>query len=75
MTSEDLTDLFSPFGKVSWARVVIDRFHRSLSYGYVVMEVNADAARAFEALDGKLIGGGQAFKIAYAPVPALPRRV
>ena len=55
MTSETLTDLFIPFGKVTWARVVMDRYRRSLSYGYVVMDVDADAAKAVEALDGKLM--------------------
>ena len=74
MTSETLTDLFTPFGKVTWARVVMDRYRRSLSYGYVVMDVDADAAKAVEALDGKLIGGRQALKIGYAPVPPLPRK-
>ena len=74
MTSETLTNLFTPFGKVTWARVVMDRYRRSLSYGYVVMEVDADAAKAVEALDGKNLGGGQKLKIVYAPVPPLPRK-
>ena len=74
MTSEHLTDLFTPFGKVTWARVVMDRYRRSLSYGYVVMEADADAAKAVEALDGKNLGGGQNLKIVYAPVPPLPRK-
>ena len=73
MTSENLTDLFTPFGKVTWARVVMDRYRRSMSYGYVVMEADADAGKAVEALDGKLIGS-QKLKIVYAPVPPLPRR-
>jgi RNA recognition motif-containing protein len=55
MTSETLTDLFTPFGKVIWARVVMDRYRRSLSYGYVVMEVDVDAAKAVQALDGKMV--------------------
>ena len=74
MTSEDLANLFSPFGKVSWARVVMDRYRRSLSYGYVAMEADADAARAVEALDKKPIGGAWKLRIIYCPVPALPRR-
>jgi hypothetical protein len=46
----------------------MDRYRRSLSYGYVVMDVDADAAKAVEALDGKDLA------IVYAPVPPLPRR-
>ena len=76
MTSETLTELFTPFGKVTWARVVMDRFRHSLSYGYVVMDVDADAERAVQALHGKDIGGGRKLKIVYAPsIPAaLPLR-
>jgi RNA recognition motif-containing protein len=73
-TSEHLTEMFAAFGKVTWARVVMDRFRRSLSYGYVVMDVDADATKAVEALDGKDIGGGQKLKVVYAPVPPLPRK-
>jgi hypothetical protein len=53
----------------------MDRYRRSLSYGYVVMEVDADAAKAVQALDGKAVaGGGQKLKIVYAPIPPLPRK-
>jgi len=74
MTSEHLTNLFAPFGKVTWARVVMDRYRRSLAYGYVVMEPDADAAVAAKALDGKDIGGAQKLTVVYAPSPPLPHR-
>jgi hypothetical protein len=51
----------------------MDRYRCSLSHGYVVMDVDADAAKAVQALDEKLIGS-QKLKIVYAPVPPLPRR-
>lgn len=71
-----IVDGLPPFGKVTWARVVMDRFRHSLSYGYVVMDVDADAERAVQALHGKDIGGGRKLKIVYAPsIPAaLPLR-
>src|SRR5437763_16275538 len=75
MTSQELTELFSPFGNVSWARVVMDRFRRSLSYGYVVMEVDADDARAIEVLDKKPIAGGRKLRIAYCSVPPFAPRI
>jgi cold-inducible RNA-binding protein len=71
MTSETLTELFTPFGKVTWARVVMDRFRHSLSYGYVLMDVDADAVKAAQALHGKDIGGGRKLYIVYRPVPPL----
>ena len=73
MTSRDLIELFSPFGKVAWARVVLDRYGRSLAYGYVVMDATTDAANAIDALDGKLIGAHK-LKIGRTDVPPLPRR-
>ena len=71
LTSEHLTEMFSQFGKVTWARVVMDRYRRSLSYGYVVMDVDADAVKAAQALHGKDIGGGRKLYIVYRPVPPL----
>jgi hypothetical protein len=37
VTSEDLMEMFTPYGEVIWTRVVMDRFRRSMAYGYVVM--------------------------------------
>lgn len=56
MTSDDLRELFMPFGTVVWARVVMDRYGQSMAYGYVAMGTDEQAAKAIEGLHGKLIG-------------------
>lgn len=73
MTSEDLREVFLPFGTVVWARVVTDRYGQSLTYGYVVMESDEQAARAIEGLHGKLTGGRKLL-VDYTAVLPLPRR-
>ena len=47
MTSEDLQNLFTPFGEVSSAKIVTDKFNndRSKGFGFVEM-ADDDAARA-----------------------------
>lgn len=55
-TSDDLRDLFSPFGEVSSASVVMDRdTGRSRGFGFV--EMNDGGSAAIDALDGKEHGG------------------
>lgn len=71
VTSEDLRDLFTPFGPVIWARIAMDRSRRPLGFGYVVMEAE-HATKASHALEGKTIAGRQ-LRIAHTAIPALPR--
>jgi RNA recognition motif-containing protein len=73
MRSEDLKELFMPFGTVVWARVVRDRFEQSLMYGYVVMETEAQAAKAIEGLHGK-VTGNRKLLVDHTAMPPLPRR-
>ena len=48
-----LETAFSPFGEVSSARVIIDRFSgRSRGFGFVEMANSEEAATAIEALNG-----------------------
>jgi RNA recognition motif-containing protein len=55
-TSDDLRDLFAPFGEVSSASVVMDRdTGRSRGFGFV--EMNTGASAAIDALNGKEHGG------------------
>ncbi|MDQ6732872.1 MAG: RNA-binding protein [Nitrospirota bacterium] len=74
VTSEDLKNMFTPYGDVVWTRVVMDRFRRSLAYGYVVMASDIEAARAIESLNGKLTGSG-VLKVVHTEAPPLPHGV
>lgn len=53
VTSEELHELFAPFGHVLSAAVLIDRdTGRSRGFGYVEMDSDADAEAAIQELDG-----------------------
>ena len=53
-TSEELQTLFTPFGAISSARVMIDReTNRGRGFGFVEMENDAEAHAAIEGLDGQ----------------------
>ncbi len=56
---DELTTLFSEFGKVASAKVILDRDHnnRSKGFGFVEFESDDDAKAAIKALDGKDING------------------
>jgi RNA recognition motif-containing protein len=56
-TEDDLRDLFSPFGTVHSAAVVMDReTGRSRGFGFVEMD-DADAAKAIAGVNGRDMGG------------------
>ena len=53
VTSEDLQQTFSTFGKVTYAHVVYDRkTKRSMGFGYVEMENSDEGINAIQALNG-----------------------
>jgi RNA recognition motif-containing protein len=54
-TSTGLLDLFTPFGKVLWSRLILDRNGHAEAFGYVQMASEADAAKAVEGLDGTMV--------------------
>ncbi|WP_028294734.1 RNA recognition motif domain-containing protein [Oceanobacter kriegii] len=57
-TQEDLTTLFSEFGNVERATVVMDReTNRSKGFGFVEMADNAAATQAIEALNNTELNG------------------
>lgn len=59
-TSDELEELFTPFGAVSRAQVITDRDSgRSRGFGFVEMDDDAAAQSAIESLDGNEIGGRQ----------------
>ena len=52
-TSDDLNQLFSPFGGISSAQVISDRdTGRSRGFGFVEMDNDDEARKAIEELDG-----------------------
>lgn len=58
VTSEDLNQTFSTFGKVTYAHVVYDRkTKRSMGYGYVEMENPDEGINAIQALNGLEVNG------------------
>lgn len=57
-TEVELRALFTPYGEVSSADLIVDRgTGRSRGFGFVVMEDDAAALRAIEAVNGSECGG------------------
>jgi superfamily II DNA/RNA helicase len=56
VTDDDVRVLFSPFGRVKQATVIIDNRGRSKGFGFVDMSY-ADAHKAIAALDGSRLSG------------------
>ena len=51
-TPGSLLELFTPFGKVLWSRLILDTNDHASAFGYVEMASQAEADKAVEALDG-----------------------
>jgi len=65
-TDEQLTQMFQPFGQVSSARVIKDKFTgRSRGFGFVEMDNNEEADKAIAELNGKSVDG-RALKVSEA---------
>lgn len=57
-TDEQLQDMFSAYGAVTEAQIIMDRFSgRSKGFGFVEMENDEDAQNAITALNGSSFGG------------------
>lgn len=57
-TEETLNEMFSHFGKVKGVKIVADKNTGiTRGFGFVEMEVSAEAMEAINALDGKEIQG------------------
>ena len=58
VTSAKLEELFSEYGKIQSAEVIIDRqTGQSKGFGFVEMESSDDAKKAIEGLNGKEVDG------------------
>jgi RNA recognition motif-containing protein len=55
---EDLSNIFTPFGEVSSARVIKDRYtERSRGFGFVEMSNDEEADKAITELNGSTVDG------------------
>ena len=56
---KELRELFSKFGEVEYATVILDKFHkgRSKGFGFVTFVNDLDAEKAMEEMDGQEIDG------------------
>ena len=58
MTNEELSEIFSPYGEVVRANIIMDReLNRSKGFGFVEMGSQEAGTAAIEALDGADNGG------------------
>ena len=58
LKDEDLQNLFSPYGEVSSAKIVLDKFtNRSKGFGFVEMANDDEAKAAIDALNGSDVDG------------------
>lgn len=60
VSSQELEELFTPFGTVSRAQVITDRdTGRSRGFGFVEMDSADEAQKAIDSLDGSDFAGRQ----------------
>jgi RNA recognition motif-containing protein len=58
LKDQDLTDLFTPYGEVTTAKIVIDKFtQRSKGFGFVEMPNDEQAQAAIAQLNGSEVDG------------------
>lgn len=58
LKDQDLTDLFTPYGEVASAKIVLDKFtQRSKGFGFVEMPNDEQAQAAIAQLNGSEIDG------------------
>ncbi len=76
MTSEELQELFTPYGEVTSAKIVTDKFNnnRSKGFGFVEMSDDEAARTAISALHDSDISGRQIVVNESTPRPEGERR-
>lgn len=59
MTEQDLMDLFTPYGEVTSAKIVTDKFNnnRSKGFGFVEMSNDSEGQAAIDAVNGTEVAG------------------
>ena len=57
-SDQDLMQLFTPYGQVSSAKVIMDKFsNRSKGFGFVELSDSGDAEKAIKELNGTMNDG------------------
>ncbi|KAL2896749.1 Organelle RRM domain-containing protein 6 chloroplastic [Bienertia sinuspersici] len=57
-TYDDFRGMFSPFGNIKEAKLVMDnRIGRTKGFGFVTFETEVEAQNAIKALNGKIVQG------------------
>ena len=76
LTSDDLQNLFSPYGEVTSAKIVTDKFknNRSKGFGFVEMADDEAAKAAIAALNDTEVGGRKIVVNESQPRPEGERR-
>jgi RNA recognition motif-containing protein len=76
MTSQDLQELFAPYGEVASAKIVTDKFNNDRSKGFGFVEMNDDdaAKAAISALHDTEVGGRKIVVNESTPRPEGERR-
>lgn len=76
MTDQDLADLFSPYGDVTSAKIVVDKFkgNRSKGFGFVEMAEDDSARQAIAQLNDTDQGGRKIIVNESQPRPAGDRK-
>ena len=60
ITNDALADKFAAFGKVTSAKIIVDRdTNRSKGFGFVEMSTGSEAQEAISSLNGSDFGGRQ----------------
>jgi len=58
MSEDDLRDVFTEYGEVAKAAIIMDRqTGQSKGFGFVEMPVDAEAEQAIQSLDGSSVNG------------------
>jgi RNA recognition motif-containing protein len=72
LTEQDLQDMFTPYGEVSSAKIVTDKFNnnRSKGFGFVEMPNDSEGQAAIDALNGSETGGRNIVVNESQPKPA-----
>ncbi len=76
MTDQDLADLFSPYGDVTSAKIVVDKFkgNRSKGFGFVEMAEDESARQAIAQLNDTDQGGRKIIVNESQPRPQTDRK-
>jgi len=65
---DDIKKLFLPYGKIAWARLIVNSNGHDVAIGYIEMSSEEDAVRAVQALDGFSFFG-RSIRVGFSTAP------